>query len=382
MKRWVHPFVLSLVILAGVMAFAGGGRSYHFSKTVILPVTTAGDTAQVTTKMPVVAVDSFVYIDSFSYQADTTAHKTITWLSPLQVMRFTPGIVDSSTVIACSIAFAATTLGFTVDPADAYITVAKICDTLTSLFNVTAGLTDSVTAYDSGTYVKVVSNWSQKKHTSRWSSKFVMTGGTGTLDTSSTITTKAMICDSMVAAINASANLDSFLTAAVSAAETTYTTTSDDAGVLFWDSSKNDPDTFATVTRTQANVTSSSRRYDTLDLFTLIDDQHRPAAIYGNIIIHPSTDTGTGNGLGESDSGWLKLAVFSLIDTNKSYIILHADSAAVLPCTLHIARIYAAANDSLFRQGAALVWGVSDTLSDDIFPAYYRISIDLNVLDH
>jgi len=74
----------------------------------------------------------------------------------------------------------------------------------------------------------------------------------------------------MVAKINASANLDSFLTAAVTAADTTYTITADDPGVLFWDSTLNPADTFGTVTRTQANVVSNSRTSDTILLANMI----------------------------------------------------------------------------------------------------------------
>jgi hypothetical protein len=380
MNRVICFYVLLLAFCAAI-SIGGGARVVDKSLNAEFATSELGDTAQVSKKAPQVAVDSFVYIDTFSYQADTTAHQTITWLSPVQIMRLTPGTVDSSTVIACSVAFQAVTLGFTVDPGDAYITVAKICDTLTSLINATATLTDSVTAEDSGTYVKIVDLFSEKTHSGNWSMIFAMTGGTGTMDTAGTVTTIAMVCDSMVASVNADAGLDSFLTAYDSA--TFYITQSDDAGVLFWDSSLNDPDTHATVTRSQANVTSNSNRTDTFNLgefmVSLVDGQFRGSGVYGDIVLSASSDTN--QGLGDSDSGYIWLLTGRPVGSNIIYTVIAQDSANALPCTLHVAVDHAASNDTILHNYLALAWAVMDTLTDTTMQTTYPITVDLIVTD-
>lgn len=377
--------LIPLLLMAGVIthdihADAVGKHKYD---NVTVSITTAGDTAEVTTRMPVVAVDSFVYIDTFSYHADTTAHKTITWLSPLQVARITPTAIDSSTVYSCSVAFQAQTLGFDLDPGDAYVTAAKICDTITYLFDNTTNLKDSIDAQDSTTYVKIVSKFSEKTFTGNWAVHYGVTGGTGTLDTGAngggTVTTKAMICDSMVAKINANTGLDSFLTAVVTATDTTFTITSDDAGVLFWDSSLNPADTYSTVTRTQANVTSWSSSSDTVELDPAIiaasGINWNWTGINSFFKIAASADTTWG--IGKKDSVKLRLLSKRLKGAAWEITVLAQDSCAACPCSLEYvlppdtARAAITIGENLF-----LYWLVKDSASDTTKDILYPINLD------
>lgn len=375
--------LIPLLLLAGVIThdIYADALGKHKRDNLTVSITTAGDTAQVTTRMPVVAVDSFIYIDTFSYHADTTAHKTISWLSPLQVARITPTAVDSSTVYSCSVAFQAQTLGFDLDPGDAYVTVAKLCDTITYLFDNTTNLKDSVDAQDSTTYVKIVSKFGEVTLTGNWAVHYGVTGGTGTLDTTanggSTVTTKAMVCDSMVAKINASANLDSFLTAAVTATDSTFTITSDDAGVLFWDSSLNDPDTYSTVTRTQANVTSWSSSSDTIEIDPAIVASNGVNWTGINSFFKIAASADTTWGIGAKDSVKLRLLSKRLKGAAWEITVLAEDSCAACPCSLEYvlppdtARAAITIGENLF-----FYWLIKDSASDTTKDILYPVNLD------
>ena len=228
-------------------------RTIHERDSVEMQITTVGDTAQVTTFYVESAVDSFLYIDSFSYQADTTKHKTITyqtlarrvaitptsaldsfmyidsirgcadtvgWASPVQVMRFiltgnTGDVTKLDTVgigvVTCSVAFAGgETLGIEYDlSTGADSTIATALDSIVAIFNGATNLTDSVEAEDSATYIKLISSFSQEAFGGRWS--LVMSSDS--TDSNSSITSIAMVCDSMTAYINAKAGTSDSLVA-------------------------------------------------------------------------------------------------------------------------------------------------------------------------
>ena len=188
-------------------------------------------------------------------------------------------------------------------------------------------------------------------------------------------TTVKRVCDSMAAKVNANAVLNPYLLAV--SEDTLWRVTSKKKGLAVTPIKR---DALHTCDTIQANVQGKTIQYDTLDLIQLITDQRRVGGIYGDIIIKPSEDTGKG-GLGNSDSAYLYFGVRRIFDTGTSYTFIYKDSANALPCTLHFALPYAAANDTILKPIACLMWGVSDTCSDTNYAAEYDISIDILVLD-
>jgi hypothetical protein len=383
-----YPVIFLALLLLGAGVFVqltqADVKTTHDMQLVTLAIVQhAGDTAQVSKRTPVVAVDSFAYIDTFSYHADTLAHKTITWTSHPQRQRLTPSATwDATRVISCSLVTATGTWGVTIDPDAAYTTAAKICDTLTWGINNKAVFKDSILAVDSTTYVKLVDKNTGVYRTARWTLKIALVGGaTSTLDTLTNaqritagyITTVAQICDSMVKKINDSPNLDSFLTAYDST--TFYITKSDDPGVLFWDSSKCDADTHATVARSQANVTSRSRIIDTLPLTPMVTttDGLNWSGFYADFYVGAGHSTTQGVGL--SDSVYLRILAGRQEHGVWDYDIVSADSCAC-PCSLHVAKPAAVANDTLFKDGLFLYVNISDTASDSTFNVFFPIYSD------
>ncbi len=361
--RLMVLFALAVVVFTVVMA----GDVVHKTRVVDLNITTAGDTAQITRFKTFAGVDSFKYIDTFSYQADTGAHQTIAWVAPVQVMSLTPTL-DVTTTYACSVGFATDTLGFVLDPVDIEITtLALLIDTMVYLFNNTTNLKDSILAEDSVTYVKLVSKFSQTTFTARWKAEFGVTGGTGTLDTAGTITTVAMVADSMVSYVNADAGLDSFMTA-TNAGDTAYLVTSDDPGVLFYAA---DLDIQQETSADQANVTSYSVATDTFDLARIIYTDKEYNSLTAMFILDtPATESQGING-GDSAYIWL-YTVF-----NGEYFLLAGDSVATGLCTLRAVLVHAAGSDTLFKEYFALGYRMADTASDTTARFNVNLHMDL-----
>lgn len=374
MKRIV---LFAILLLSAAYVIGGGARVFDKTEYAEFAITDSGDSAAVIQFQPAFAIDSFLYHDSIQYTADTSLWDTVSWLSEVETFILTPGIVDSSTNIACTVVFkGGVKKGFVLNVGDAYTTVAKICDTLTYAFNNTTTLKDSVLAQDSGTYVKLKSKYSEVTNDTNWGFIKVLAGGTGTLDTTRRTTTLAMVCDSMAANINA---MDSakYWTAA-NVGDTVYTLTSDDKGLMLW---ATNTDTTQDTTTLQDNVTSKSTRTDTLSvIMSLVENDFRGTGVYGDIVLQP-IEADTVYGIGISDSAWIWLLTGHPVDTGIVYTVLAKDSAAALPCTLHVALPHAAANDTIFHNFMKVAWAVSDTMTDTNMYIEYPISIDLTVSD-
>jgi hypothetical protein len=260
------------------------------------------------------------------------------------------------------------------------------------MINLKAVLTDSVTAEDSVTYIKLVSNFSGGQFAGRWSMIMVVAGGTGTLDSAAHASqaTVAMICDTMVAKINADAGLDSFMTAAD--ATTSYTVTSDDAGVLFFGASFGGTgasltaDSLQDTTHTQANVTSQSSYQDTIDLISLIYDDFDMAGYQLVAILDSSTTVA--QGLGLSDSGYLWLYTTRRIGYGSDSVEMFLLDSAVansLPLRLEC-KVGADTTgggvdpDTLFKERFQLVYRVTDTASDTVMNPHCSLYVDLKLI--
>ena len=363
-----------LLLLLGLFAVVYADKVVNNSTTVNLAVVSTGDTAQVSLLHTFTAVDSFNYIDTFSYQSDTSAHQTITWLSPLQIMVVTP-TVDVATTYNCSVSFDGGTLGISKDYTSGVATLAALIDTLVDLINNKAGLSDSVVAQDSVTYIKLVSKFSGRTFTNRWTMVFSVSGGAGTLDTVAhvSLTTLAMISDSMPTLINADAGLDSFMTAANSG-DTAYTITSDDPGVLFYATTVNHADTGGTLVASQANVTSVSRTTDTISIDNFAKGGSHVNSMYGIFVIEPSYITTQGIGL--SDSVYIRIYT----DFWGEYFLLAQDSAASFPCTVRVAIPEAAGTDTLFKEHLNIIWTVMDTATDTTATVPYKLKWQYNLV--
>ncbi|MFA5382358.1 MAG: hypothetical protein WC356_04270 [Candidatus Micrarchaeia archaeon] len=392
MTKWTdkHPAIY-LTLLFGLalavgLAFGSGSRSIHETKEVMVYVNDAADTAQVYLFTPLFALDSYVYACSILTTTSPVDSQGIVYTTWAQKMKLSLKVttIDTTRNYICSVATATTNYGIVWNPPETVWTAARAYDTLVYLINNKAGLKDSVKAEDSTTYIMLRSK--VKQVPTMGGTRFTVWGDADTMrfDTASHNASIADICDGLAAAGNAVTDLLAQYT--IVSEDTTVRITAKKKGLPFvW---KNPAagivcpvDTLDT-TVVQANVAGKTIAYDTIDLIQLITDERRIGGLYADIILHNTTDTGDGGG-GASDSGFLYLLTARVVDTGVIYTVFKEDSCEVLPCTLHYALAYAAANDTIFKPILSLMWGVSDTVSDTTpgYPAYYDISIDITVLD-
>ena len=261
------------------------------------------------------------------------------------------------------------TIGVEKDYASGVATVAALIDTLVALINGKAGLTDSVTAEDSVTYIKLVSNFSQVSlGDERWTMIMVVAGGAGTLDSAAHVSlpTVAMVCDSMVAAINAS-DSGAYFTAAD--ATTNYTVTSDKKGLTFHIAPTDTVQDDDSAT-TQENVMSWSSDSATVKVCKTAGFLH----VDGFFILEPPSP-GQHGGLDSADSAILTLYTTKALGRKA----IARDTCASPPCTLDfiIPYVNIAGSDSVLYHDLEIHLWVSDSTSDTTqtveFPLRYEI---------
>ena len=377
--------VLAVCALLTTNVFAGGKQVSDF-ENITFPIVTTGDTAQVSKITPTLAVMGFGYIDSMSYNADTGDHVTLTWTSPMQAMILsigpitaTPTLIDTTILltVGCTVVFAgADELGIEYDTetgADA--TLATAIDSIVDIFNKATNLKDSVLAQDSGTYIKLVSKIGEGTQEGPWTMQL----STDSMDTAGCpdSVTIAMVCDSMVATINADDSASAHVTAHDSG--TFYVTISDDAGLLFYHTFLNHADTHGTLAASQANVTSKSRYGDTIALDPLFLGDRNYAGVYGTFKISASASTAQGVGL--SDSAYLFLAAWRTNAGSSEYFLLASDSCNALPCSLRIAHPVQAGSDTLLKRGLFFYYELSDTASDTTDAIYLPLHLDYELYE-
>jgi hypothetical protein len=270
--------------------------------------------------------------------------------------------VDVATTYSCSVAFKEepVTIGVEKDYASGVATVEALIDTLVALINGKAGLTDSVTAEDSVTYIKLVSNFGVETFGERWTMIMVTAGGAGALDSAAHVSlpTVAMVCDSMVAAINAS-DSNAFFTAYDST--TKYIVQSDKKGLTFHIAPTDTVQDDDSAT-TQENIMSSSSDSGTVG----ISNVYGYRTLVGKIIL--SSAVSTYAGLGGDDSGIVQL--YSVEGNERT--ILQGDTCASLPCTSRI-RIPQATGDTTLLDKIEVWWYVNDSCSDTVLAIDYPL---------
>lgn len=378
--------ILFVLLMVGTVVYdiaVSGAIARHRTIKITLPIVTTGDTARVVKITPILAVMGFTYSDSVDYQADTGAHQTLEWISPQQIMIWTP-VADTQGTYKCSVVFQAQTLGFDLVLNEKDTTLATLIDTLVYLFNNTTNLKDTVLAEDSVTYLKLISKIGEGVLKGPWTTVFVITGGSAAMDTASAAdsVTIAMVCDSMVAVHIDDAGVDSFMTAYDSS--TFYIIQSDDPGVLFHDTNLNHADTHGTWAESQANVTSWSGIGDTVDLERLITDGLYPEINYGGIKLRCYVDSVYNvsvQGVGLADSFYIKLLSGFSVSTDLGaeaweFRVLANDSFSELPDSLHYALTDASGTDTVMGEILRLVYRVSDSASDSTMSVNHRLYID------
>ena len=360
--------LLLLLVFCFTLAFgAGEFQDVLGWKNLPFSVTDDGDTARIVTITPSHAVDSFHYHCSLSFQADTGSWDTVSWVSAVQTMVITP-TVDVATTYSCSVAFKEepVTIGVEKDYSAGVATVAALIDTLVDMINKKAGLTDSVTAEDSVTYIKLVSNFSTETFGERWTMIMVTAGGAGALDSAAHASqaTVAMVCDSMVAAINAS-DSEAYFTAYDSTIE--YIVQSDKKGLTFHIAPTDTVQDDDSAT-TQENVMSNSSDTATVSLTNTLGFKH----IDGYITLKPSSYSSMS--VGNSDSAIITL--YSVGPNSRK--IIRVDTCAQLPCTCEV-MIHSNVGDTAMERQIEFHWYVDDTLSDTNLTVYIPAWWDLRL---
>lgn len=374
--------IIPLLIVVGL--FVGqamsDAKSTHDYSNISLSIVTTGDTARVVKITPALAIMGFTYKDSIDYQADTSAHQTISWTSPMQIFTWAP-VADTQGTYKCSIAFQAQTLGFDLVMNEKDTTLATLIDTLVYLYNNTTNMKDTVLAEDSVTYIKLVSKIGEGVLKGPWSQIFVITGGSAAIgDTASAVdsVTIAMVCDSMVTATNDDAGVDSFMTAYDST--TFYIVQSDDPGVLFHDTIDSDMhvDTHAVWAESQANITSWSRKLDTIPLKpAVVTTPYGPNYRGFDGFFKVLASEATGQGVGEKDSVYLQLWSAKKKGGATEYTVLAGDTCAACPCSLEYTVPPDTARGAIILGEKLFIWvQIADSASDSTFSILYPFRQD------
>lgn len=221
---------------------------------------------------------------------------------------------------------------------------------------------DTVLAQDSVTYIKLKSKIAQTdlEGDARWT---IIPGDS--LDTASIwVTTQALAITGMIAAINADANVDSFVTASDSGAAG-YRITSDDAGLLFYAAGL-DTTQDAAVSELQGNVTSESSDDVTVGIGKIAGWK----TLTGRLFVDRAQNAHAGQGGACSTWVWL----YTRGPDGRVLI----DSAVADTDTVGlIISISEGLGDTLLRQTLEARVKVWDTLSDSTYEAKTPLDVDL-----
>lgn len=363
--------LILLIVLAAATLLMGADGAYRLIRPTTLTtpiyVNDSLDTAMIIGVTPTAGIDSFTYLCSVivSNAADTLGDVskdtcTISWTSPVQIMRLTPAAGDTTITVACSISYDADVVGFEFDFPETALTVAELCSRITDSINDVTGMTDSVTAEDSSTYVKIIADYAQTSYgaDARWT---MVLGDS--LDTAGTVTTVAMVADSMAAAVNATSCADK-----VSGADSTtfWTIYSDDKGLAFTLTRQDTAeDANADTSLLQANVSAKLSAHTTRGLGKCIGYNTLRGKIH---FVLDSFFTGMDTA---NDSCILALVTTHHDDT----LVLVGPDTMEIPGSLYV-QIFTK-GDSLLWEGLQLDITVIDSMNDTNANLDYKIHPDL-----
>lgn len=321
MKRVAFALLIAAILFSVV--YAGRLAQSPPATEITHTITTSGDTAKIYKMHTFTGRDSFAYIDTFHGVWVDTVDSVVAWTSPLQVRRFT-ATLDTELVYACSLDCGTNIYGFELTcPNGATYSLDSLLNDLTDSINAVSGMADTVTAEDSATYIKLTSNFAMDnlEGAARWT----LVLGDSLAEGDSTFTTIAMVCDSMVAAINAADTISNHVTAANSG-DTVYTVTANTRGVTF---TLSPGDSAQDTSVTKANATSWSTVVDTFGGFSMCCPEAYKS-IYGMAILRVAKDST--DGYGGSDSGW----IWVYAEKNGAWVVLDSSVSEGLPDTLFL----------------------------------------------
>jgi hypothetical protein len=367
-------------VIAYTIALAAGARIINPVKTVYLSTTDRGDTAEVMKVTPSTGLDSFVYYDSVAPKTGGTKYR-IAWTSPTWAIRLR---VDSATTAAylCSLYVNGTKRAFTFTQTSG-ATVAKAVDSFVAIINALAGVTDTVNAEDSGTYVYIRSLFSSA-HTQIPPGRFYGVRGTTAardlkihFDTAFPPTTVAIAIDSLKKVGDTLTGLKDSI--GFSDSTTFYTVYAKQKGLAFIvygrDTTCHSTADTATLV---ANVASYSTKNDTIPLTSLIQDDWFCNSYNGWVILSKSPDTNSG--VGDSTLVYMMLKTTQTRDSVVRYYTLDSTAGYNGACSLRVATIYAAANDTIFKEGLSLIVIQKDTTSDtNNYTTSRRLAVNLTL---
>jgi hypothetical protein len=348
MKRWI--LIASLLIPLGILATLG--QQFGARETFTHSIDQTGDTAVVVKFNQFTARDGYTYLDSIRC---SSTKRAVSWTAPMQVRRVTVAATPDTTKVDTLHADLGTNkTGVVWTVPNIALTRAAYIDSMVARFNAVTTLADTIVAQDSVTYIKLVGLIAMDalEGDARWTIDITNAGNMAEGD--STFTTVKMVCDSMVATVNALTTVNDSVTAAVSG-DTVYTITADRAGWAMVFKVGPADTTQDTVHVTNAKA-SSSYEYDTIHLPIRMweGNWHN---LYGDIIMQSSKTTT--KGYGTLDSVWFKLYKVGVV--TGTWTLMAGDSGAV-PRTWHIAH---SAKDTLFGSGELkVILEVMDTATD------------------
>lgn len=359
MFRW-KLIVVVLAMAATVWSIAG--KQWEENLLVSHTIDQTEDTAVVVKFDRFTGRDGYTYLDSIRC---STTKRAVSWTAPKTVRRVlvqaTPSARTTDTLIVDH-GSANDTITIDCNPA---LTRAAYVDSIVARINV-ASMSDTVTAEDSGTYVKIVCDLAQDAMNS--DTRFALAYGTGTNNMSAGTTDSCsvkMVCDSMVATINALVTVRDSVTAAVSG-DSVYTITADRPGwpMVF----KVGP---ADTTQDTVHVTNAGTATFTCDTATIpLPFQmwsYGYKCLYGDVVLRASPTTTKGYGTHDS-------AVIRLYKTNRltgSDVLVAADSG-IIPKTFHIAKV---ACDTCYGNGPMFFRVIMfDTATDTSGTRYHEFN--------
>ena len=358
-KRILLLVTLGLVF-AGLIVADGRYSLIQGDGLCTLTVTDAGDTSGVLKFNEFSAMDSFDYEFDLEDATNYTVDSLVKWTSPLMVTRITvTGPTDSTQDYACSLDCGTNVYGFSFQEPSTDTTTATLVTMLTDSINNTAGIEDTVTAEDSVTYCKVTWKIAQNnlEGGARGSWIFVCDGTV--LDTASTITTIAMVCDSMAATVAATDSIKDHYTAA-NDGDTVFTLTANKKGKAF---TCDIADTSLDVAEVTANKVSSSETTDSI----YIGNTYGYGTMLSKIYVGEDNSPNTGVGVDDSLILWL----YSVLAEDK--LLLDSTCCAAFPGSLMVVAD-GASTDTLLREGLMVKYLIRDTCTDSNHTVEYPIS--------
>jgi hypothetical protein len=327
MKR---RYLMLAVLLIPLIVWAGIGRQWNDRVLVAHTIDQTGDTAVVVKFNQFTARDGYTYLDSIRC---SSTKRAVSWTAPMQVRRVTVAATPDTTKVDTLHADLGTNkTGVVWTVPNIALTRAAYIDSMVARFNAVTTLADTIVAQDSVTYIKLVGLIAMDalEGDARWTIDITNAGNMAEGD--STFTTVKMVCDSMVATVNALTTVNDSVTAAVDG-DTVYTITADRAGWAMVFKVGPADTTQDTVHVTNAGTASFS--VDTTDVSLPIRMwENSFKCLYGNIVLRASTTTT--KGYGTHDSAVIRL--YKTDNVTGTNIVVAADSG-VIPKTFHLAKI-------------------------------------------